>query len=481
MDKTDIQDHCSPSSSRSGRVHMNSSYIPRNALNCLPDCTCHCHHPAVVQLIPDWLEPYVGQVAVSRRLLHPAFSSWSLCNEQTCRGDLRNAMTLQWKSWLLHGYLQYVSKDRRIHFSIGAPRVISWGSPIIKAIFRGDLQSVRSLFATGQASIWDHAASGVSVFRVSEILARFCLRLTTLRLCSMHVSAGKTTPTKNISRSFPCLSMRAQMPSYLKSKPTFSYDANPLNIGLYCRTHMIYSAHDILALGLFRYLLDKSSDRGRSLATIVRTNAAAISIFRSLFNIDAMDALEDYLDRYRSKRADISGLLASLADAECNSISRPAVFDVIGYTPLEYAAQVSPGSVLSLLEDGEDATRGPILVYATGNGMSSLMKPLLDAGADVNMTDSWGYTALLEACSLCCYQDFAELHRWAEDIIDWDVRAPDGRNALDLFESGVMDGMATDLTQSQIDEFRAILVAHVHSVEGSDGRLDMPGSFPDAK
>jgi len=192
---------------------------------------------------------------------------------------------------------------------------------------------------------------------------------------------------------------------------------------------MIYSAHDILALGLFRYLLDKTSDRSRSLAAIVRTNAAAISIFRSLFNIDAMDALEDYLDRYRSKHADISSLLASLSDAESNSISRPAVFDVIGYTPLEYAAQVSPGSVLSLLKDGEDATRGPILVYTTGNGMSSLMKLLLDAGADVNMTDSWDYTALLEACSLCCYQDFVELHRWAENVIDWEVRAPDGRNA----------------------------------------------------
>ena len=269
-----------------------------------------------------------------------------------------------------------------------------------------------------------------------------------------------------------------------KSKPCFySHHVNALNTSAYDRTSMFYSAHDILALGLFKYLLDKTSVESKSLAAIVRTNAAAVSIFRSLLNMDAMDALEDYLYRYRSKRTDISVLLASLSDKECNSVNLLSVFEITGYTPLEYAAQVSPRDILPLLADGEDATKGPLLAYATGNGMSSLMKPLLDAGADVNMKDCWGHTALLDACSLCCYQDFAELYRWAEDAIDWNVCGPDGRNALDLFESGVMGGMASDLTQSQIDDFRAVLVAHVHSVEDETdgGQLDMPGSFSDAK
>ena len=73
------------------------------------------------------------------------------------------------------------------------------------------------------------------------------------------------------------------------------------------RTPTTYSAHDLLTIGFFKYLLDGASDESRSLATIVRTNAAAIDIFRSLFNIDPMDALEDYLNRKRARYIDITG------------------------------------------------------------------------------------------------------------------------------------------------------------------------------
>ena len=97
------------------------------------------------------------------------------------------------------------------------------------------------------------------------------------------------------------------------------------------------------------------------------------------------------------------------------------------------------------------------------------------------MKDSWGHTALLEVCSHCCYDEFSELLRWAGDDIDWGACAPDGRNALELFDSIVSarSGYSIWDSQIQIDEFRATLVAHMNIVEdGSEGQLDMPGAFP---
>ena len=173
------------------------------------------------------------------------------------------------------------------------------------------------------------------------------------------------------------------------------------------------------------YLLGKTSDASQSLATVLRTNTAAIQIFRSLLDMDPMDALEDYLDRKRARHVDVTGFMASLEDTTCNSKGRSSVFEAINDTPLGYAIYYSPESVESLLADGEDAAANPTLVCAVNVGESKLIKPLLDAGADVNMRDWEGHTALLEACSRCSYYAFLELLRWAEDEIDWDACTPD--------------------------------------------------------
>ena len=139
-----------------------------NSLKCPPKCECRCHHPSMVKLVSGWLAYYIGQVSISKRFLHPTFSPWSLCNVSTCRGDLHRAITLQWDSplRLLNGLLQY-SKDRRIHFSLGAPRVVPYNSPLFNAVWSGNYHTIRDLFATGQASIWDYDIHGLPVFSVS--------------------------------------------------------------------------------------------------------------------------------------------------------------------------------------------------------------------------------------------------------------------------------------------------------------------------
>ena len=147
--------------------HPPTKLRTRRPLKCPSNCPCRCHYPSVSRLIPSWLASYVGQLTISKRLLHPTFSPWSLCNVQTCRGDFHEATTVRWTLPFrtLQGFLESRS-DCRIHVSIGAPRFVPWDSPILNAVCDGDLQGVRDLFATGKASIWDCTKGGLPVFRV---------------------------------------------------------------------------------------------------------------------------------------------------------------------------------------------------------------------------------------------------------------------------------------------------------------------------
>ena len=298
----------------------------------------------------------------------------------------------------------------------------------------------------------------------------------------MHVTVGKITRLNKVSKLFVSSLRQAPRHFYLRSKSYFvsivcAYTQSKVHV---IRTETFSSAHDMLTVGFFTYLLGETSDESQSLATVVRTNTAAIQIFRSLLDMDPMDALEDYLDRNRARHVDVTGFMASLENTTCNSEGRSSVFEVTGYTPLGFAIIFAPESVESLLADGKDAAAEPTLAYAVGNLRPELIKPLLDAGADINMRDWEGHTALLEACSRCFYNGFFELLRWAEDEIDWDACAPDGQNALELFDSAARAGEAAHLSQSKIVEFRAVLVAHMKFVEDeSGGQLDMPGAFPD--
>ena len=137
-------------------------------LQCPTDCRCRCHDSAVQPLIPLFLTPYVGQFFVSKRLLHPTFSPWSRCNSQTCRGDLRGEMSVVWllPPVALHGALES-PRRRRVSFSICAPRTIPYASAVVEAIDNSDLESIRCLFLTKQASIWDTFNHGQPIFYVS--------------------------------------------------------------------------------------------------------------------------------------------------------------------------------------------------------------------------------------------------------------------------------------------------------------------------
>ena len=135
-------------------------------LRCPPRCECRCHYPATIRLFPTWLASYTGQISISKCLLH----SSPPCNVQTCRGDARRASTVQWvlPAGFLQGCLQSSKHPGRIHFLIGAPRIVPFDAPISDAIWNGDFEYLRDLFAKRQASIWDYSVDGMPVFWVSQ-------------------------------------------------------------------------------------------------------------------------------------------------------------------------------------------------------------------------------------------------------------------------------------------------------------------------
>lgn len=196
-----------------------------------------------------------------------------------------------------------------------------------------------------------------------------------------------------------------------------------------------------------------------------------------------MEALEDFLVRHARPGTDVPGLLSALETKPIGSASRCSMFKAIGYTPLSYAIRFSPSSVFALLSHGEEASAEPILTTAVRAGKRELIKPLLDAGADINVKDHKGQSALHWVCYQCKRLCFEELLRWAGAKIAWDSQTPEGYNALELFDIGVSAGLASALSTTQVSEFREQLASRVDRtqmrVPADDGdALDIPGAYP---
>ncbi len=300
------------------------------------------------------------------------------------------------------------------------------------------------------------------------------------------------------------------------------------------RTPTYYSAHDWLVLGLFKCLLDSCDDdaeylskpnsQTHSIATVLQTNTLAIDVFRSILNMDVLDALEDYLTRspppnthssntvQEHHSTDIGNSYSDHATSETTEgtqwpmmlkslRTRPAttrecksVFEtLLGMSPLRYAIDFSPSHVVPLLSpissspDNEVANvnpdmKEPLLVFAIGAGHVHLIKPLIQAGVDVNQRYlATGETVLHIICRRCYYASFKELTRWAGHKVDWAVKTLKGENALEAFEWGISAGRGCGLQVEEVDEWREVLKERVKQGvsdtcwKEESGR--MPGAF----
>ena len=240
------------------------------------------------------------------------------------------------------------------------------------------------------------------------------------------------------------------------------------------------SAQDYLVLLSFKYLL---VNKGKSFIASATTSPVAVDIFRSLLDIDTVDAIEEYLERRRVTGAETLLGLSDPVDADTGnpdqdqsptSLLPVSIFrSLTSFTPLEYATILAPQYVPQLLERGEDAASGAPLCYAVGWGHLDFIKPMLDAGANVNAKDPRGRTALHYVCFYGRYNSFLELLRYADHAIDWNARTSAGQNALDLLHEGVS---SQTLSASDFNDFLATLQARVN--DSFDEELHIPGAFP---
>ncbi|KAI0085527.1 hypothetical protein BDY19DRAFT_439453 [Irpex rosettiformis] len=334
--------------------------------------------------------------------------------------------------------LKLSSENYPIYLSIGTPRLVARNAPIWRLVEGGDLDGVRDLFIDKKASVYDVTDGGGS-------LITFACRAWQHKPCDKSLDMIRFLVNAGADAGFSV----------------------PTNM----------SAQDYLVLLSFKYLL---VNRGKSFIASATTSPVAIDIFRSLLDIDTVDAIEEYLERRRVTGAE--ALLGLNDDTEVNrsdqdqsstsSLPVSTFRSLTSFTPLEYATILAPQYVLQLIERGEDAVAGAPLCYAVGWEHLDFIKPMLDAGANVNARDPRGRTALHYVCFYGRYSGFRELLRHADHAIDWNARTPSGQNALDLLHEGVS---SQTLPASEFNDFVDTLKARVRDLDDS---LSMPGAFP---
>ncbi|KAI0685596.1 hypothetical protein BC835DRAFT_508407 [Cytidiella melzeri] len=129
----------------------------RNSLRCLEGCECRCHSSGTSQVVARWLTAYIGKVNIPKR---------RACNVQTCRQDRTTASQVVWylPLWMAKVEVQVLSP---FYLSIRTPRLVRGNAPIWRCINRADINGVRELLLSGEASVLDVDERGNTVLHVS--------------------------------------------------------------------------------------------------------------------------------------------------------------------------------------------------------------------------------------------------------------------------------------------------------------------------
>lgn len=212
----------------------------------------------------------------------------------------------------------------------------------------------------------------------------------------------------------------------------------------------------------------------------VRTSTLAIDLCRSIFDVNIVDIVEDILARPAYQKVAQLLLQEPAANVSMGEIL-PEVATVqdlvLGFSPLEYVIRYLPQTAaLRLLRNGEDASKGAPLSAAAWQNDISLVKPLLDSGANVNAADHAGWTTLHTASHGMYSLLLETVVAHAHDGIDWQARTREGKNALQLAkESPFLDARPP----SECKRVFAILREHISDDDDDDDEhLEMPGAFP---
>lgn len=139
-------------------------------LHCLPGSGFRCHSVAHKQLVHPALMRFVGSVNVSRRALRDlGWIRWS-CDVQACRGDRLAAYAVKWTlpPWMAIFDGKLCFRGLPFYLSIQAPRVVPFSAGVWDAIQYSKLHVPRSLFALGEASVFDVNEAGQGLLQVGQ-------------------------------------------------------------------------------------------------------------------------------------------------------------------------------------------------------------------------------------------------------------------------------------------------------------------------
>lgn len=140
----------------------------KEPLQCETPCECCCHDTRLTRATPYWGSSWFGNLYLPRSFFHRSFAS---CNVQTCRRTQKNRQIAKIKfffpSWFIAVDMKIRLEVFPVHFCLWqTPRRVPGTSPIFRCIKRMDIDGVRGLLGSGEASVNDVDENGWGVLHV---------------------------------------------------------------------------------------------------------------------------------------------------------------------------------------------------------------------------------------------------------------------------------------------------------------------------
>ena len=181
---------CSSSTASPTRF-LDTSAVPSNSIfhlikhqRCKRPCSCVCHRQGCLQSA-RWLENIVGSLFVGYAGL-PLF--FNRCNIKSCRRSSQTALCIRYvfPGWLMQRVIitkMDFSQNKGPELLLRVLRVRPNNAPIFDAMIRNNIDIIRHLLRSGEASVLDVSSSGESPLHVSTQTRRYYM---TLKSSSMH-------------------------------------------------------------------------------------------------------------------------------------------------------------------------------------------------------------------------------------------------------------------------------------------------------
>ncbi|RVX76086.1 hypothetical protein B0A52_00443 [Exophiala mesophila] len=139
---------------------------------CRSLCSCICHRPYLLST-PTMFSRIFGRLSID---MPGNGLPMVRCTERQCqrRRDISGNMTYQLPGWMLDRMVRISVKKTALntHINLNTMRILPDSAEIFSVVSRGDLNRLRDMFATQQASIYDISSAGWTLVHTSFTLNR---------------------------------------------------------------------------------------------------------------------------------------------------------------------------------------------------------------------------------------------------------------------------------------------------------------------